>query len=101
MQGYRAAAVALSVVGWAARLSAIAMCVLTVVLCFSGVASTLNLVGFIVDLSRALPGAIAGYGVITTPFGGVFRLDYAIVAAVLFLIDFACMRAAFRLRRMR
>lgn len=57
-----------------------------------------QMVGFVVDLSRAMPAVIAGYGVITTPFGGVFRLDFALVAAVLFLLDYVCCRASRALR---
>ena len=46
----------------------------------------------------ALPSAIAGYGVITSPFGGVFRLDYAIVAVILFVADYLLTRASRRVR---
>lgn len=89
----RAGAIVLSIVAIALRL-----CAITVVLCFSGLSARLNMVGFVVDLSRAMPAVIAGYGVITTPFGGVFRLDFALVAAVLFLLDYVCCRASRALR---
>lgn len=98
MQGRRAGAVALMVVAWAARVCAIALCALTVVLCFSGLSAHLNLVGFVVDLSRALPSVIAGYGLVATPMGGVFRLDFAIVAGLLFLLDYLCTRISQVLR---
>lgn len=98
MQGRRAGAVALMVVAWAARVCAIALCALTVVLCFSGLSAHLNLVGFVVDLSRALPSVIAGYGLVATPMGGVFRLDFAIVAGFLFLLDYLCTRISRVLR---
>lgn len=94
----RAGAIVLSIVAIALRLCAIAMCAITVVLCFSGLSARLNMVGFVVDLSRAMPAVIAGYGVITTPFGGVFRLDFALVAAVLFLLDYVCCRVSRALR---
>ena len=94
----RAGAIVLSIVAIALRLCAIAMCAITVGLCFSGLSARLNMVGFVVDLSRAMPAVIAGYGVITTPFGGVFRLDFALVAAVLFLLDYVCCRASRTLR---
>ena len=90
----RAGAIALAVVSWGCRLGGIFMAALTVILCFAGLSAKLNLVGFIVDLSRTLPGAIAGYGVITSPFGGVFRLDFALVAAALFVADYLCQRAS-------
>lgn len=98
MDSRRAGAIALSIVAVAFRMCAIAMCAITVVLCFSGLSARLNMVGFVVDLSRAIPAVIAGYGVITSPFGGVFRFDFALVAAVLFLLDYACCRAARALR---
>ena len=50
------------------------------------------------SIIAALPSAIAGYGVITSPFGGVFRLDYAIVAVILFVIDHLLTRASRRVR---
>lgn len=98
MQGRRAGAVALMVVAWAARVCAVALCALTIVLCFSGLSAHLNLVGFVVDLSRALPSVIAGYGLVATPMGGVFRLDFAIVAGLLFLLDYLCTRISRALR---
>lgn len=95
----RAGAVALAIVAWACRLAAIALCAITVILCFSGLSARLDMVGLVVDLSRALPTAIAGYGLITTPFGGVFRFDFALVAGILFLSDHLCSRASLALRR--
>jgi len=83
----KAAAVAMSIIAIACRICGIFMSAMTVLLCFSGLTAKLQIVGFVVELSRALPGAIAGYGVITSPFGGVFRLDYAIVAVILFVVD--------------
>ena len=94
----RAGAIALSIIAVAFRLAAVAMCAITVVLCFSGLSARLNMVGFVVDLSRTMPAIIAGYGVITSPFGGVFRFDFALVAAALFLLDYACCRASRVLR---
>ena len=66
----------------------------SIVLCFSGLVAKLNIVGFIVDLSRALPAAIAGWGVIASPFGGVFRFDFALVALACFILDYVCQRAS-------
>lgn len=97
-EAFRAGAIAFEVAAWVCRLCAIALCALTVALCFSGLTAKLNVVGLVVDLSRALPSAIAGYGVMTSPFGGVYRLDFAAVAFALFLIDYACMRASRAMR---
>lgn len=94
MNSRKAAAVAMSVLSVVCRVCGVFMTVMTVMLCFSGIAAKLQIVGFIVELSRALPAAIAGYGVITSPFGGVFRFDYAIVAVVFFIIDYALTRAS-------
>ena len=99
MDARRAAAVALALIGFACRLLAIALCALTVLLCFGGVAARLNIAGAVVDLSRALPDLIAGYGVVASPFGGVFRLDFALTGAFLFLIDYGCARCARALRQ--
>ena len=72
MNSRKAAAVAMSVIAIACRICGIFMSAMTVLLCFSGLTAKLQIVGFVVELSRALPSAIAGYGVITSPFGGVF-----------------------------
>ena len=84
----------MSVLAVVCRICGVFMTLMTVMLCFSGIAAKLQIVGFIVELSRALPAAIAGYGVITSPFGGVFRFDYAIVAVVFFVIDYALTRVS-------
>ncbi|MDY4040626.1 MAG: hypothetical protein SOY67_00760 [Collinsella sp.] len=99
MQGRNAGAVALTIIAWGARLTAIALAAITVILCVSGLTARLNMVGLVVDLSRALPAVIAGYGVITTPFGGIFRLDFALIVLFLLFLDYACLRAAQALRR--
>lgn len=94
MGSRNAAAVALAVLSWIFRLAAIALCLIVIVLCFSGLVAKLNIVGFIVDLSRALPASIAGWGVIASPFGGVFRFDFALVALACFILDYVCQRAS-------
>lgn len=101
MNSRKAAAVAMIIIAIACRICGIFMSAMTVLLCFSGLTAKLQIVGFVVELSRALPSAIAGiagYGVITSPFGGVFRLDYAIVAVILFVIDYLLTRASRRVR---
>lgn len=94
-----AGAVALSVLSLVLRLCGIALCAIVIVLCFAGLAARLNIVGLVVELSRALPSPIAGYGVIASPFGGVFRFDFALLAAACFFFDFVCVRASRALRR--
>ena len=90
MNSRKAAAVAMSIIAIACRICGIFMSAMTVLLCFSGLTAKLQIVGFVVELSRALPSAIAGYGVI--------RLDYAIVAVILFVIDYLLTRASRRVR---
>lgn len=98
MAARRAAAIALRIMGMALRICAVLLCLLTALLCFGGLSVQLGLTGFVIDLARALPQAIAGYGVAATPFGGVFRLDFALVALALFALDHACALAARALR---
>lgn len=98
MDARRAGAIAAGILSIACRLLAIALCALTVLLCFSGVSARLGIVTFVVDLTRTLPDLIAGYGLIPTPFGGVFRFDFLLVALVLFAVDYAFARLARALR---
>lgn len=95
----RAASIALMIFSWAFRLAAIALAAIVVLQCFSGMTLRWNLVDLVIDISRALPKAISGYGLVTTPFGGVFRFDFAFVAACLFACDYLCQRVAHALRR--
>ena len=61
MDSRKAAAISLAVLGVAFRIAGILMAALTAMLCFPGVSARLNLVGFIIDLSRSLPELISGY----------------------------------------
>ena len=90
----RALAIAASLLALILRLFGIALCALVVLLCFSGMTARLSIVG----LSRMLPDVIAGYGVITTPFGGVFRLDFALTAVAFFILDYLLSRLSRALR---
>ena len=94
----RAAAIALTVLSVAFRIAAVAFAVLTVLLCFPSAAARLGITGFVIDLSHALPDLIQGYGLVTSPFGGVFRLDFALACACLFILDYFCQRIAYKLR---
>ena len=84
MNSRKAAAVAMSIIAIACRICGIFMSAMTVLLCFSGLTAKLQIVGFVVELSRALPSAIAGYG--------------AIVAIILFVADYLLTRASRRVR---
>lgn len=90
MEARKAAAIALNIFAYAFRIMGMLLCALVIVLCFPGIINQLGLTGFVVDLSRMLPGVIAGWGVLVSPFGGVFRFDFLIVAIACFLLDFIC-----------
>lgn len=81
-------AIALRLLSLACRILGILLCALTIILCFNGMSARLGLVDLVIDLSRSLPSSIAGYGLVPSPFGGVFRLDFAVICAVLFLLDY-------------
>lgn len=98
MDSRKALAVALTLLGFAFRLFALVLCALTVILSFNGVATMLGIVAFVVDLTQALPDIIAGYGLIPTPFGGVFRFDFAVMAVVCFALDYALARISRSIR---
>ena len=57
MNSRKAAAVAMSIIAIACRICGIFMSAMTVLLCFSGLTAKLQIVGFVVELSRALPSA--------------------------------------------
>lgn len=98
MDARRAAAVALSVLSVLLRVCAIALGALTVLLCFPSAAARLNLTNIVIDLAAALPDVIEGYGLITSPFGGVFRFDFAIAMVALLVLDYICQRISYLLR---
>ena len=98
MQMRKAAAIACSILSIAARICGILLCLLTVLLCFPGIAARLNIASFVIDLTTSLPSIISGYGLIPSPFGGVFRFDFAICAFVLFVLDYALQRASYGIR---
>ena len=98
MQARRAGAIALTIISWGLRICAIGLCILTAALCFSSLSSLAVVAELAADLAHALPTQIAGYGLVSTPFGGVFRLDFAVLALLLFAIDYLCIRIADALR---
>lgn len=94
----KAVAIACSLISWVCRIAGIVLSIITVILCFGGIAARLGLVNYVIEFSRMLPGVIAGYGVLPTPFGGVFRMDFAISAFVLFALDIASQHISERVR---
>lgn len=56
------------------------------------------LLGINAAVSALVPEAVSGILVIVTPFGGAFRGDFAIVAIVLLVLDWALCRLSASLR---
>ncbi|WP_102337435.1 hypothetical protein [Collinsella provencensis] len=98
MDARKAGAIVFNVLSYACRILALLLCALTVLLCFSGVSTRLGIVSFVIELTQSLPDVIAGYGLIPTPFGGVFRFDFMLMSVVLFIVDYLCARLARSLR---
>lgn len=96
-----AAAIACKVLAVAFRVLGLGLTALTLVLCFANIPLKAASTGFVVDLTRSLPSAISGYGLVPTPSGGVFRTDFAIIAVLLLAADYALSKASARLRTRR
>lgn len=94
----RAAAIGFTILSWTSRLIAIGLGALTVLLCFPSAAARLNLIGLVIDIANALPDVISGYGLITSPFGGVFRFDFACTMAIMLALDYIFQRISRSLR---
>lgn len=96
------ARVLLAIICWVVRLSAIFLSGVVVLDSLSlgaGRTELLRITAAISSaISTALPFGLAGSYVIDTPFGGAFRGDFAIVALVLFVIDWILCRIRARLR---
>lgn len=94
----RAAAIGFKILSWTSRLVAIGLGALVILLCFPSAAARLNLIGLVIDISNALPDVISGYGLITSPFGGVFRFDFACAMSIMLVLDYICQRISNSLR---
>ncbi|MBS5449683.1 MAG: hypothetical protein KHY83_01220 [Coriobacteriia bacterium] len=78
-----ALSVALYVLACALLVGSLLMLLLVVTLLFAGVALTLGITPLAIEITRAIPASLAMFGVVASPFGGVFRTDFLIVAVVL------------------
>ncbi len=88
----------LGAVGFAFRVAAWAVCALVVADIFLTGPARSAVLPLNTLLARAIPEAISGSLVISTPFGGAFRGDFAIVAVLFFLIDWVFCKIASSLR---
>lgn len=89
--------VALNAAAHVARVLAVALCVLVVVDSFDvGVLhrALLDVNGL---AASVVPQSVLGLLVFRTPMGGAFRGDFALVAIVLFVIDWLLTRAVYRI----
>lgn len=88
----------LALFSWVFRLAAIAISVVVVLDSFTMAAARVELLRATALISSFIPSQLAGLYVIDTPFGGAFRGDFAIVAVVLFLVDWILCRIRVSLR---
>lgn len=70
----------------AALILAIGMLVLICVQISSSAVIALDTASIALQITQELPAWLALWGVMSTPFGGVFRTDFAIIAFVLIII---------------
>lgn len=64
----------------------IALLALTAVLLFSQVAIALRVASLALAATHALPGWLAFWGVLSSPFGGVFRTDFVLAALAAYAV---------------
>lgn len=87
----------LLLVSWALRLAALGLVALVVVNCLT-MGNRVAIMRITAQVAQLLPRSLAGLYVIDSPFGGVFRGDFAIAAVVLFVLDWIVARIRRRLR---
>lgn len=93
-----ATVMALRVIAVICRVCAIAASVV-VMAATLGLATRLPVLGQIYHLLMVLtPPGVFGILCVATPFGGMFRGDFAVVSVALFVIDWVCLRIAASLR---
>ncbi|MGI6755432.1 MAG: hypothetical protein ACOX4F_05430 [Atopobiaceae bacterium] len=90
---------ALTICAIVARLAALLLSVLTLAGCFSTLRVQVYVFELTALIAQMLPRAISGLYVIDTPFGGAFRGDFALVAALLFVLDWILCRVRAKLGR--
>ncbi|MCI1665339.1 MAG: hypothetical protein LKI25_03090 [Atopobiaceae bacterium] len=88
----------LVVLSWVFRVAAILLALVVCGLCFANVPSRSALVGVAGTVTSWLPASLSGLLVCETPFDGAFRGDLAMTSAVLFVLDWLCLRISATLR---
>lgn len=89
---------ALAVAAVILRLCAYLAVLVVVVGCFGGVARIPHLGSATSFLMSLTPPSLLGLLSIRTPFGGLFRGDFALLACALFFLDWLCLRIRSSLR---
>ena len=84
-----------------ARLAAITISLLVIVASFGANRHRAIVVSLFTRVSALIPAGLQGRLVVETPFGGAFRGDLAVLAVVLFLIDWFCLSYAYSLANSR
>ena len=84
---------------WTCRILAILFAVICIALCFGPVASLTPIANLAYWLQEIVYDGFSGLFVWISPFGGSFRGDFALASVILFVLDWALMRASVALRR--
>lgn len=88
----------LRLLAWTCRLFAILYAAMALALCFGPVSALTPVADLAFWLQSLIPGALSGLFVWISPLGGSFRGDFAICAIVLFIADWALVRASVAVR---
>ena len=91
--------IACRILAWACRILAILFAVVCVALCFGPVASLTPVANLTYWLQDIVYDGFSGLFVWISPLGGSFRGDFALSSVILFVLDWALMRASVALRR--
>ncbi len=87
------------IAAWACRILAILFALACIALCFAPVASMTAVADLAYWLQRIVYHGFSGLFVWISPLGGSFRGDFALSSVILFVLDWALVRASAALRR--
>lgn len=94
----RVASTLLYVLAWIFRICAWVVCAITILSCFNLIYRFAPVASVLGVVQGATPGVLVGRLSLETPFGGLFRGDFAVVALCLFVLDWVCLRVSANLR---
>ncbi len=84
---------------WGCRILAILFAIICIALCFGPVASLAPVANLTYWLQDIVYDGFSGLFVWISPLGGSFRGDFALSSVILFVLDWALVRASVALRR--